>query len=64
MEIGTDLEKSSFLSPVKNISIFLLIGGIGSLILVLPYLIISTFLGVIQLIIAVGLIATSFGLRK
>ena len=64
MEIGTNLEKSSFLSPVKNISILLLIGGIGSLIMVLPYLIISTFLGVIQLIIAVGLIATSFGLRK
>jgi len=49
MEIGTNLEKSSFLSPVKNISILLLIGGIGSLIMALPY---------------VGLITTSFGLRK
>ena len=64
MEIGTNLEKSSFLSPVKNISILLLIGGIGSLIMALPYLIISTFLGMLQLIIAVGLITTSFGLRK
>ena len=64
MEIGTNIEKSSFLSPVKNISILLLIGGIGSLFLVLPYLIVSTFLGMAQLIVAVGLIATSFGLRK
>lgn len=64
MEIGTNLEKSSFLSPVKNISILLLIGGIGSLFVALPYLLISPFLGLLQLVIAVGLIATSFGLRK
>ena len=64
MEIGTDLEKSSFLSPVKNMSILLLLGGIGSLFLVLPYMIISTFLGILQLIVGVGLIVTSVGLRK
>lgn len=64
MEVGTNIEKSSFLSPIKNISILLLISGIVSLIIALPFLIISTFLGIIQLIVAVGLIATSFGLRK
>lgn len=63
MEIGTDLEKSSFLSPVKNISILLLLGGIGSLFMVLPLLLLKPILGLLQLIIAVGLISTSFGLR-
>jgi hypothetical protein len=63
MEVGTDLEKSSFLSPVKNISILLLLGGIGSLFMVLPLLLIKPVLGLLQLVIAVGLIATSFGLR-
>ena len=64
MEVGTDLEKSSFLSPVKNISILLLLGGIGSLFMVLPLLLLKPILGLLQLIIAVGLIATSFGLRR
>lgn len=63
MEVGTDLEKSSFLSPVKNISILLLLGGIGSLFMVLPFLLIKPVLGLLELIIAVGLIITSFGLR-
>lgn len=64
METGTDLEKSSFLSPVKNMSVLLLLGGFGSLFIVLPLLIVNTLLGIIELIIAVGLMATSFGLRK
>ena len=64
MEIGTDLEKSSFLSPVKNISVLLLLGGIGSLFMVLPLLLFSSVLALLELIVAVGLIFTSFGLRK
>ncbi|OFW53670.1 MAG: hypothetical protein A2163_08460 [Actinobacteria bacterium RBG_13_35_12] len=64
MEIGTDLEKSSFLSPVKNISVLLLLGGIGSLFMVLPLLLFSSVLALLELIVAVGLIVTSFGLRK
>ena len=63
MEVGTDLEKSSFLSPVKNISVLLLLGGIGSLFMVLPLLLIKPTLALLELIIAVGLIVTSFGLR-
>lgn len=63
MDVG-NLEKSSFLSPVKNISILLLLMGIGSLFLVLPVWFFSPFRGLLQLVIAVGLIVISFGLRK
>jgi len=42
----------------------MLLGGIGKLLMVLPFLLISPALGILQLLIAVGIIATSFGLRR
>ncbi len=63
METETGIEKSSFLSPVKNISVLLLLGGIGSLLMVLPFLLFSLFLGIFYLITGIGFIVTSFGLR-
>ena len=59
-----DLEESSFLSPVKNISVLLLIGGILSLFWAMPLLLFSPINGLFQLVIGVGWIVLSFGLRK
>jgi len=48
---------------VKIVAWLMLLGGIGSLFIVLPFLIINLALGILQLLIAAGLIATSFGLH-
>src|SRR3989344_4525484 len=62
IKIGPDLE--NFLWPANIISILLMLGGAGSLYFVLPVLVGNVFLGILQLIISVGLITTSFGLLK
>lgn len=48
---------------VKIIAWLMLLSGIGRLFMVLPFLLINRALGVLQLLIAVGLIVTSFGLH-
>jgi hypothetical protein len=49
---------------VKIIAWLMLLGGIGSLFIVMPYLIVNIFLAIVQLLIATGLIVTSIGLHK
>lgn len=48
---------------VTIVAWILLLGGIGKLLLVLPFMLVSPALGLLQLSIAVGLIAVSFGIR-
>ncbi len=64
MEIGTNLEKSPFLSPVKNIAALLLIDGILKSLGALLAMLFSPLSGIILLITGAGLIIVSFGLRR
>jgi len=63
-EVGVSQKiKSKTPLLVKIIAWLMLLGGIGQLLMVLPVLIISLIFGIIWLLIAAGLIITSFGLH-
>ena len=49
---------------VKIIAWLMLLRGIGGLFMALPFLLLNRILGGLYLLIAVGLIATSFGLQR
>ncbi|PCI29399.1 hypothetical protein COB55_02205 [Candidatus Wolfebacteria bacterium] len=64
MEIGTDLEKSSFLSPVKNIAIFMFLVGVVHTLYSILLIYLFGARGLIVLAIGISLIVISRGLKK